>query len=298
MARPRSETVSLRTLLASLTGRFAAAGVDSPALSARLLAGHALGLDRVGLATARDRDLTPAQVAAVEALAARREAGEPAAYLLGRKEFYGREFLVDARVLVPRPETEHLVEAALARFDRSAPIRFADLGTGSGALAVTLALEFPNSRGLAVDRSAGALAVARANAAALGAADRLLFLRADFARPLASDAALDLVATNPPYVTEAEYAGLSREVRDFEPPGALVGGPDGLDPLRRIAAAWSPALRAGGWLLAEHGAEQGRGARDVLTPWLPGPPAPATIVDLAGLDRLVAARRVLQKCHN
>lgn len=291
MARPGP--LSLRDRVQRLTLRFAAAGVDSPALSARLVAGHALGLDEVGLALARDRVLTLAEAARIEDLALRREAGEPVAYLLGRKEFYGREFFVDARVLVPRPETEHLVEAVLARFDPQAPLLFADLGTGSGALAVTLALEFPQSRGLAVDCSPGALTVARANARALGAAGRVLFVQADFARPLGAEASLDVVVANPPYIPEAEYPGLSREVRDFEPRGALVGGADGLDPLRLIAAAWSSALRPGGWMLAEHGAEQGMGARKALARVQPGTPAPETLRDLAGLERITAAQRLL-----
>lgn len=276
--------------LNSMADRFRAAGVDSPRLSARLLHGHVLGLEHHVLTAERDRVLTHAESAALEELAGRRARGCPVALLLGRKEFYGRDFLVNEHTLVPRPETEHLVEAALERLDRNAPLAFADLGTGSGALAVTLALEFPRSRGLALDLSRAALDTARENARRLGAEDRLEFVRADFTKPFAAPASLDLVVANPPYVSEREHAGLSPEVRDFEPSSALVSPDNGLWHLARLIPLAAQALRPGGWLVAEMGAEQGGAVADLLAGSFPHGRV-EVLKDLAGLDRVGVARR-------
>ncbi|WP_051445270.1 peptide chain release factor N(5)-glutamine methyltransferase [Desulfocurvus vexinensis] len=273
----------------------AAAGVDSPRLSAQVLAAHALGLERHALLLARSRPLEPAEAARVRALVRRRAGGEPVAYITGVREFYGLEFAVGPAVLVPRPETEHLLEQAEALFARDAPLVFADLGTGSGCLAVALAHRFARARGLALDASAPALAVARANARRHGVAARLQLLRADFGRPFAAPGSLDLVLANPPYVSQDEYQDTSREVRDFEPRTALVpeapGRADGLECYRALAPRAAEALRPGGALLAEIGCGQGAAVRAVVL----GTGAFAEVrvlPDLAGLDRVVAARRV------
>ncbi len=262
----------LRDYLNYAVTRLKAAGVDSPRLSAELLTAHAMGVSREDLIKTLilfpNTPLEPEALDAARSLIARREAGEPASYLIGRKEFYGREFAVNAATLIPRPDTETLIDAALgfAKEYRPAmppPFSFADLGTGSGCIAVTLALELgPSWRGRAVDISPEALAVARNNAARLNAAN-LDFAQGDFTRPLFAPASLDLVAANPPYVGEEEYAGLSREVRDFEPKTALVppaeegiaaAGPEHEIILLHRAAE---VLRPGGLLLMECGCTQG-----------------------------------------
>lgn len=268
-------------------------GRDSPALSAQLLLAEVLQKGRVELLLERQRRLTPEQWRAFWRLVARRSLGEPVAYILGRKEFYGREFKVTSAVLTPRPETEHLVEAVLQRVPRDAPTRFADLGTGSGILAVTLALELPFSQGLALDICPQALHMARGNARAWNVEDRLLFARGDFAAPPLLEAGLDVLVSNPPYVSAAEYAGLSPEVTRFEPRQALVplqgGGASGLESIARVLAAGARALRPGGLLALEMGHDQGEAVLALArtAPWSDA----VVLPDLAGLDRVLMARR-------
>ncbi len=292
---------SLRDVLRAATLRLRAALVDSPELSARLLIGRALGLDQVALLLRREQTLSGEQLATVEALIARREGGEPAAYVLGEKEFYGRDFIVNQAVLIPRPETEHLVEALLARFAPDERLRFADCGTGSGILAVTLAAHFPSSRGLALDRSAAALEVARANARRHGTAAQLLFLRADFGFLPCPDASLDVIVANPPYVAQAAYATLSHEIRLFEPQQALVpDSPDGnpatgLEAYRALVPQAARALRPRGLLLAEIGFDQADDVRGLIIPTSAhacGPWDSVEILpDLAGHDRVAVFQR-------
>lgn len=269
--------------------------VDSPALSAQLLLAHVLDLPRLEMLARRKLSLRHDQWLLFQELVARRSRGEPVAMILGRKEFYGRDFLVTRDVLVPRPETEHLVETALARCPAGAPLFFADLGCGSGALAVTLACELPLARGLALDISCPALAVARENARRHGVLQRMQLVEADFCHaPLRCDA-FDLIVANPPYVSAIEYLELSREVRDFEPRQALVplqgGGAHGLESLAGLLPEARRALRPNGRLLAEIGAGQGREAlrlADAHGPW-----RHATVLpDLAGRDRVLCLARM------
>ena len=241
---------------------FARRGIDNPPLSAQLLLAETLRMGRVQVLLERKRLLSTQEWKDFWKLAARRSLGEPVAYIMGRKEFYGREFAVNNRVLTPRPETEHLVEAALERFAGRRPPRFADLGTGSGILAVTLALELPGSSAVALDISAEALTTARCNASLhLGEeAGRLLFCQADFAEaPLALES-LDLVVSNPPYVGAREYQGLSREITGFEPRHALVplqeNGQSGLESIACVLQTARCSLAPGGWLLMEIGCQQ------------------------------------------
>lgn len=294
---PAAAGATVGALLHEAEALLAAAGVDSPRLSAQVLAAHALGLERHDLLLSRARALTPAEAARARALMRRRAGGEPVAYITGCREFYGLDFEVGPAVLVPRPETEHLLEQAEALFSRDAALVFADLGTGSGCLAVTLARRFPAARGLALDASAAALAVAGGNARRHGVAGRLLLLRADFGRPFAAPGALDLVLANPPYVSQADYLHTPAEVRDFEPRSALVpavpaagGAADGLECYRALAPRAAEALRPGGILLAEIGCEQGAAVRAIVDGC--GVFADVRVLpDLAGLDRVVAARR-------
>jgi release factor glutamine methyltransferase len=226
---------------------FAKKGVDAPRLTGELLLAHALGCDRVRLYLDFDKPLGDVELSAFRALVKRRADGEPTAYLVGKREFYGRPFRVGPAVLVPRPETELVVEGALAALpDRGSAL---DLCTGSGAIGVTLALEKAGARVVATDLSAGALAVARENAAALGATVELLEGDLFFA-PLAEGRRFDVIVSNPPYVPSGELPGLSREVQR-EPAMALDGGADGLALLRRIVAGAARWLAPGGTLVLE-----------------------------------------------
>lgn len=265
------------------------AGVDSPRLCARLLCAHALGLDKLGVALAPELELDEAEAARLAALAARRATGEPLAHITGSREFFGRDFRVTRHTLVPRPETELLVEAALELLP-SGPVAFADLGTGSGCIGITLACERPRWRGVLLEKSKEALAVARENAAAHlpGEDARLAFVRGDlFAPPLASRA-LDLVISNPPYIGEGERARVMDEVLRFEPASALFSPAGGLAHLTAVCEAARRLLRPGGLLIMEHGAGQGAAVRGLLV--RQGFTGIETRLDLAGLERCTLGR--------
>lgn len=249
-------------------------------LEARILLGRALGVERVWL-VAHGGDVLPATGCAVaEALLARRLQGEPVAYLLGEREFYGRPFAVSPAVLIPRPETELLVDAALARLPENG--RALDLGTGSGCLALTLALERPDCAVTAVDQSPQALAVARGNGQHLGAR-HVQWLEGDWFAPLAAHQRFHVIVSNPPYI-EADDPHLAQGDVRFEPRHALAAGADGLDDLRRLIAVAPAHLEPGGWLLLEHGWNQGEACRTRLTQ--AGFGDAQTLRDLAGLERV------------
>jgi release factor glutamine methyltransferase len=233
-------------LIAWTQGYFARGAVDAPRLTAEVLLAHALGCDRVRLYLDFDKPLGERELAAFRELVRRRAAGEPTAWLTGRKEFLGRSFRVDGRVLVPRPETEEVAEAALAALPEGGAAL--DLCTGSGCIAVSLALGRAGARVAAADVSPEALAVARQNASALGAA--VEWLEGDLYDPVPAGRFFDVVVSNPPYVPSGELAGLSREVRR-EPVLALDGGRDGLDVLRRVVAGAPARLVPGGALVVE-----------------------------------------------
>jgi release factor glutamine methyltransferase len=225
---------------------FAKRGVDAPRLTAEVLLAHALSCDRVRLYLDFDKPLGEPELARYRGLVRRRAEGEPTAYLVGRREFFGRPFRVDPRVLVPRPETELLVEAALAALPEGG--RALDLGTGSGCVAISLALGRGRARVVATDVSEDALAVARENAAALGAVVELA--TGDLWSAVHGAEPFDVIVSNPPYVPARELAGLPREVRR-EPCIALDGGEDGLAVLRRIVEGAPARLRPGGSLCLE-----------------------------------------------
>jgi release factor glutamine methyltransferase len=274
---------------AALADRFRTAALDSPELDARLLAGHALGLDHTGLAAESTRRLNGHETQALAALAARRLSREPVARILGVKEFWGLALRLNAATLVPRPETETVVELALAAIDQDGPrsraLRIADLGTGSGALLVALLHELPNASGIGTDVSREALEAARDNAGRLGLASRTEFTVCDFGAALSGP--FDLIVSNPPYVVTADIATLAPEVR-HDPRRALDGGADGLDCYRTIAGQAPGLLGPDGHLVVELGAGQEPG---VLTLFRMAGLAPSPArVDLSGIPRALHAR--------
>lgn len=243
---------TLASLLASATARLKAAGSDTPTLDVRLLLQAAAGLTREDLILGPDRPLAPEQLAAFESFTARRERHEPVSRILGEREFYGRVFTVTPATLDPRPDTETIIEAALAMMPKGA--RLLDLGTGTGAIAITLLAERPDATGMATDLSPEALAVAGKNAARLGVADRLTWGEGSWFAPVTGT--FDIILSNPPYIPAGEIAGLSPDVRNFDPALALSGGSDGLDPYRIIASGAAAHLGEGGHVLVEIGAGQ------------------------------------------
>lgn len=263
-----NEPRTAREMLARGHEFLAQRGVEAPRREAELLVAHALGLGRLQLYLSLDRPLEQDEIVRGRELLTRRGKREPTAYLTGKREFYGREFHVGPGVLVPRPESELLVDRARALLAACPAPRIADVGTGSGCLALTLALELPTSRIQAVDVSARALEQARANAARLGA--EVEFTQGDGLTPLAGH--FDLILSNPPYVDPAERAALAPEVREHEPPEALfapVGDNDHW--VRRLLAEAPPFLTGGGYLLVELGLGQGARAAASLAssdvPW-------------------------------
>ncbi|MGB9130552.1 MAG: peptide chain release factor N(5)-glutamine methyltransferase [Thiobacillus sp.] len=230
-------------------------------LEARVLAAHALGVSRAWL-IAHDQDaLSPSQIGAMEALVARREKGEPIAYILGEREFYGRLFKVTPDVLIPRPETELLIETALERLPGDQPLGVLDIGTGSGCISVTVALERPLWSVTAVDLSDRSLRIARENAQRFGA--RVGFLQSDIYDAL-GDRRFDLILSNPPYIAQNDPHLQQGDVR-FEPSLALASGAEGLDALRRLVLGAPAHLGPGGWLMFEHGWNQADSARELMT---------------------------------
>jgi release factor glutamine methyltransferase len=240
-----------------LAAQFRAANLDTPELDARILTGHVLKLDHSSLTVAADRRLDRGEREAIAELASRRLAREPVARIIGAREFWSLDLTIDTATLVPRPETETVVEAVLAAIDaqgvRSRPLRILDIGTGSGALLLALLSELPNAFGVGTDVSLPAVARASMNATRLKLA-RAAFIACDLVAPVAD--CFDVIVSNPPYVPAAQIAALEPEVRDYDPPTALDGGTDGLRFYRRIAAAAPALLADGGMLAVELGAGQ------------------------------------------
>lgn len=249
-----------------------------PPLEAQVLAAHALGVVRARLLADSQRALDPATARAVERLFLLRRAGEPIAYLTGEREFHGLSLRVTSDVLIPRPETELLVELALERMPNLAG-RVLDLGTGSGAIAVAIAHAAPDAEVVALDASEAALAVARENARRHGAGIR--FVAGDWFAGFAGER-FDVIVSNPPYVAAGD-AHLGEGDLRFEPRTALVGGPDGLDAIRAIVAGAKQHLVGGGWLLFEHGFDQAERCRSLLGMY--GYAGIASWPDLAGITR-------------
>ncbi|MGH9476203.1 MAG: peptide chain release factor N(5)-glutamine methyltransferase [Terriglobales bacterium] len=275
---------TLRQHLAEAAAGLQRAGVAEPRLTAEVLLASLLGQNRSYLYAHPEQPLEAAAAAHWQALVEARAAGTPLQYLTGVQEFCGRPFLVTPAVLIPRPETEQVVQAALEHLPPAAAARVVDVGTGCGCIAVTLALERPQARVAATDISAAALAVARANAANLGAP--VAFARADLLAGLGGP--FDLVVSNPPYVAEAELAALQPEVRAHEPRLALVAGPAGTEIFARLIPQAAAALRPGGWLVLELGYTAAGVVRGLLGHrW----DQVATRRDALGWKRVLTARR-------
>jgi release factor glutamine methyltransferase len=276
--------------------RFRAHDVDSPELAARILIGHALGLDHAAIAISGGRLLTAAEEEAISALARRRLAHEPVARIVGMKEFWSLPLRVDAATLVPRPETETVVDAALRAVDergsRGRAIRVADLGTGTGAILLAVLTELPNACGIGTDASEATLAIARDNARSLGMS-RAAFVACDMIAALRGP--FDIIVSNPPYIATADIAKLPPEVRLFDPGYALDGGPDGLNFYRGIAAAAPALLAPGGALVVELGAGQAEPVSALIARagLAPSPPQP----DLNGMPRALIARKLQRNGH-
>jgi release factor glutamine methyltransferase len=293
-ARVAAHSGELLTVAAARRGwaqQFRAAGIDSPELDARILVGHALGLDHAALAAAGTRRISRRDEQAIAALGERRLAREPIARILGSKEFWNLCLRVNAHTLLPRPDTETIVEAALAAIDaagaRSLELRVADLGTGSGAILLALLSELANATGIGTDMNPAALFVARDNAARL-AQWRAHFVACDMAAALGGT--FDLIVSNPPYIPSAEIEALAPEVRDFDPRSALDGGADGLAFYRAIAAVAPGLLVREGILIVELGGGQAQAVAALFAGagLAVQPPRP----DLNGVARALLARKV------
>lgn len=275
--------MTLKEALALATRRLARAGCDTPGLDAEVLLGHVLAKERAWLYTYPDTGLSPDQLARFDELVARRARREPVAYLTGVKAFFGLDFLVNRHVLIPRPETELLVETAL-HIAGASPVSIADVGTGSGCIAVSLAKNLPQAHLYAIDASALALDVARENAARHGVLASITFLQGNLLEPLPRP--VDMIASNPPYISRGELEAALPEVSRYEPYLALNGGEDGLEAIRQLLAQARGRLKSGAAMLVEIGSSQGPAAGQLARQFFPS----ATIEikqDLAGLDRLL-----------
>jgi release factor glutamine methyltransferase len=276
----------------ALTARFKSADIDSAELDARTLVSAALGLDLTGLIASAARDLTATEADRLEEFAMRRLAGEPVARIIGQKEFWGLPFKISTDTLVPRPDTETVVELALELLGAARanePLRILDIATGSGAILLALLSELPKAFGVGTDLSPGALKSAVGNATALGLAQRAAFVRCDYAAALVGP--FDLIVSNPPYIRTSDLEGLAREVRNHDPHLALDGGTDGLVAYRTLIPQAARLLGCGGLLVVEAGQGQSGPIQalmrvGVLT--LPTPPK----TDLAGIPRAVAGRKM------
>jgi release factor glutamine methyltransferase len=290
-----SDTFAGQTIEAArrmLTARLRTDTIDSAELDARILVGAVLSLDLTGMIAAAERRITTAEAARLEDAARRRVAGEPVARIVGSREFWGLTLRLSAATLVPRPDTETVVELALEMLrppaDPERRLRIADIGTGSGAILLALLSELPDAYGVGTDISVAALQTASGNAVQLEMASRAAFVACDYAAALSG--AFDLIVSNPPYIRSADIPGLSIEVRDYDPLDALDGGTDGLDAYRALIPQAARLLAPGGALVVEAGHGQSgeiQGLIDAAGLTCEQPPK----ADLAGVRRAVAGRK-------
>lgn len=283
-------TKTLERHLREAVNRLANSG--TPHLDARVLAKHALGLDDAGLILAGDRRISEGERAAIDALIERRARGEPVSQIVGEKEFFGLTFEMAPGVLTPRADSETLIEAVLSRRDRIAPLRILDLGTGTGCLLCALLAAFPKASGVGVDINERAVELARRNAARIGLGARAVFLEGDW--EAAPPGAFDVIISNPPYIPEADRAGLAPDVVDFEDPRALFAGPDGLDGYRAVLAAAALRISPSGLIILELGAGQDGAVRGLARAFIPGARI-ETDADLAGRPRALVIEIGLEK---
>ena len=283
---------TIETVRRALVKRLLAAGIETAELDARMLVGAALDLDLTGLIAQAARRVAAAEAEQIEDFADRRSQGEPVARILGRKEFWGLSLKLSAATLVPRPDTETVVELALDTL-RTLPadraLRIADIGTGSGAILLALLREWPDAIGAGTDISLLALQTARRNAADLGLASRALFVACDYAAALSGP--FDLIVSNPPYVRSSDIAALATEVRDHDPLAALDGGADGLDAYRALIPQAARLLKDGGALIVEAGRGQSGEIEALMTAAelsVEHPPK----TDLSGIPRAISGRKM------
>jgi release factor glutamine methyltransferase len=262
---PAGDVWTVRRILDWTIPHLKSHGSESPRLDAEILLAHARGCPRIQLYTNYDQPLTDDQRAVMRDLVKRRAAAEPVAYLVGHREFFGLDFRVTNDVLVPRPDTETLIVEALEGLKPLAQPRVLDIGTGSGCIAIAIAVHCPQATVIATDRSATALQVAQVNADKHNVADRTRFLCGDLFSPLADEAPFDLIASNPPYIASEEIETLAPDVRLHEPRAALDGGPDGLNVIRRLIAEAPQHLRPQGKLLIEIGEDQAEAVTQLVT---------------------------------
>lgn len=278
--------MQLREAIQTAVRRLQAAHVGSPRLNAELLAMFALGCDRAYLYAHGERQLTSDEMARYDDALGERARGVPAQYITGHQEFWGMDLIVSPAVLIPRPETEHVIETVLELARECALRRVVDVGTGSGCIALALAKEFPQAEIHAIECSAEALEIARANAARLQMDERIQFQQADLLAGM-EEAAFDYVVSNPPYIGEWEADSVEAQVRRFEPRLALFAGPTGLEVFARLIPQAQKALRPGGWLVME----MGHSSRDQVCELLGEWEEIRITNDLQGIARVVAARR-------
>jgi release factor glutamine methyltransferase len=278
---------TIATARHALAEMFRQAGIESPDTDARLLIAHALGIDRAALMADGARALSVEETKTIESLALRRLKREPVSRIFGHKEFWTLSLMITPDVLVPRPETETVIEAALDTLlpMKQEKLRILDIGTGSGALMLALLSEFPNATGIGTDISASALEVARKNAERNALAGRCTFVACNIADGV--QGTFDIIVSNPPYIAHGEIVSLAPEVRDYDPSLALDGGADGLDGYRAIASQARPLLAQGGRLIVELGAGQEQAVRALFTK--AGFTVAAVKEDLAGIPRALSA---------
>jgi release factor glutamine methyltransferase len=257
--------MTIHDLVQGARDRFVSAGISAPlaTLDAEVLARQVLGWDRARFLTDRNEKATSVFLLQYEPLVARRERREPVSYILGTREFWGLPFEVGPDVLIPRPETEFIVEEALALVGRDARPIIVDVGTGSGCIAIALAREVPGARVIATDVSKHALEVARRNATRHGVADRITFVETSFLDGI--EKTIDVIVSNPPYVPALSQPALTPEVRDYEPAVAVFGGEDGLEGLRSVLEGAASHLAPGGWLVMEFGCGQDDCVTDLVS---------------------------------
>jgi release factor glutamine methyltransferase len=300
--------MTLKQALESAVGRLEADAVGSPRMNAEVLLMFTLACDRAYLFAHPERELTTQELARYEEVLAERARGVPAQYITGHQEFWGLDLVVGPSVLIPRPETEHVIETVLTLVRSGSPpiagvqernphtgnqsglgrdLRIVDVGTGSGCIALALATELPGAEIWATDISAAALETARANAARLQLSGRVCFRQGDLLAGIAPpETRFDFVISNPPYVGEDEADKVQREVRKFEPPEAVFAGPQGLDLIARLIPQALRVLEPGGWLVMEIGYTQEQPVRALLKGW----PEVCVVPDLQGIPRVVAAK--------
>jgi release factor glutamine methyltransferase len=274
--------------------RLREADVESPRLCVEMLMAHLLGCDRVALHHCSRDELSTDDAARFEALLTRRVAREPVQHIVGRTEFWSLDILCDSSALIPRPETEVVVETALGVLKNSAAPAIADIGTGTGCIAIALAMELPGARLYASDISREALTLAARNLSAHGLTQRVQIIEGDLAEPflrLGLAGQFDAIVCNPPYVAESDKPTLQPEVRDYEPEAALYGGPDGLQVIARLLAETGPLLKPAGYLIIEIAQGQARAARELAETFAGCWCVIRTIADPAGIERVLLIQK-------